>query len=129
MLSAKECKWKIALFDQLDDERVGDRIIDFVNQLPPELDRGDIYKATTEGVSFLHGYLFLDPTWCRKRDKALDEIGQAIDRFKQVLREWPRYRDYPVWCDRNVKAWHVVGPVESTVAQVNNHPIDDAAHA
>lgn len=60
-----------------------------VDPLPESIDREIIYRAITKGVQVRDGYAVLDPKWCKDRDDALEQIGQAIVRLKAVLRNSP----------------------------------------
>lgn len=64
-------------------------LVNEVDALPDDVDRDAVFAVIRQRAYKLRGFAVLDPGWCKDRDKALDNIRQAIMQFKRVLRESP----------------------------------------
>jgi hypothetical protein len=62
-----------------------------VNPLPPEVDRGAVYRAVTDGKYTHMAYASLSSELVRKRDKAVAVLRSDLNQLKRALEgsPWP----------------------------------------
>ena len=89
-----------------------------IGGLPSRIDRRIVFTAIRDGLFARRGYKLLDPEWCRKRDKVVDELRQAIQALRVVLETSPWAKFSGTTKDETGKTWvdYRVGGLEREYA-------------